>query len=171
MEVKELTIEEQLKIDEGSRLTIYKDTEGKYTIGIGHLISNNPNIPKTQAITLLDKELNRSTQGRITPSEQSYLFTQDLAAVQTGIAHSSFYSVYQGLLDPVRQSAIQNMCFQLGILGVSKFRKMWAAIAKGDYSQAAKEGLDSTWFKQTPNRARRVMETLRTASTSHYPTK
>lgn len=168
--MKNLSIEEQLKIDEGSRLTIYKDTEGKYTIGVGHLISNNPNIPKTQAIALLDKELNRSTQGRITPSEQSYLFSKDLVAVQTGIAHSSLYSVYQGL-DPVRQSAIQNMCFQLGILGVSKFRKMWAALARQDYQTAYKEGLDSNWFKQTPNRARRVMETLRTASTSHYPTK
>lgn len=163
-----LRIEQQLVIDEGSKLTIYKDTEGKYTIAIGHLISNNPNITRNQAIALLDKELNRSTQGNITASEQSYLFSKDLAAVQTGIAHSSFYSVYQGL-DPVRQSAIQNMCFQLGILGVSKFKKMWAALARGDYSQAAKEGLDSNWFKQTPNRSRRVMTTLRTGSTSHYP--
>lgn len=171
MEVQIKTIEEQLKIDEGSRLTIYKDTEGKYTIGIGHLISNNPNITKPQAIALLDKELSTyATNGRITPAEQSYLFRKDLAAVQTGIAHSSFYSVYQGL-DQVRQSAIQNMCFQLGVLGVSKFRKMWAALARQDYQTAYKEGLDSTWFKQTPNRARRVMETLRTGSTQHYPTK
>lgn len=163
-----LRIEQQLVIDEGSRLTIYKDTEGKYTIGIGHLISNNPSTTRTQAIALLDKELNRSTQGTITPLEQSNLFRKDLAAVQTGIAHSSFGAVYRGL-DPVRQSAIQNMCFQLGILGVSKFKKMWAALARGDYSQAAKEGLDSNWFKQTPNRSKRVMTTLRTASTSHYP--
>lgn len=168
--MKNLSIEEQLRYDEGCKLTIYRDTERKWTIAIGHLISNNPNIPKTQAIALLDKELNRSTQGRITPSEQSYLFTQDLAAVQTGIAHSSFYSVYQGL-DQVRKNAIQNMCFQLGVLGVSKFRKMWAALARQDYQAAYKEGLDSTWFKQTPNRARRVMTTLRTGSTQHYPTK
>ncbi|WP_288212563.1 glycoside hydrolase family protein [uncultured Aeromonas sp.] len=168
--MKNLSIEEQLRYDEGCKLTIYRDTEGKYTIGVGHLISNNPNIPKTQAIALLDKELNRSTQGRITPAEQSYLFHKDLVAVQTGIAHSSFDAVYEQL-DQVRQSAIQNMCFQLGILGVSKFRKMWAALARQDYQTAYKEGLDSTWFKQTPNRARRVMETLRTASTSHYPTK
>lgn len=168
--MKNLSIEEQLKIDEGSRLTIYKDTEGKYTVGIGHLISNNPNIPKNQAIALLDKELNRSTQGRITPAEQSYLFHKDLVAVQTGIAHSSFYGVYQGLV-PVRQSAIQNMCFQLGILGVSKFHKMWAALARQDYQTAYKEGLDSNWNRQTPNRARRVMTTLLAGSTQHYPTK
>ncbi|MDX7833843.1 glycoside hydrolase family protein [Aeromonas caviae] len=168
--MKELTIEEMLKYDEGYKLEVYFDHLGYPTCGIGHLIKRDSAISKTQAIALLDKELNRNTQGRITASECSYLFRKDLAAVQTGIAHSSFYGVYQGL-DPVRQSSIQNMCFQLGILGASKFRKMWAALAKGDYSQAAKEGLDSNWFKQTPNRARRVMETLRTGSTQHYPTK
>ncbi|MEI4979571.1 glycoside hydrolase family protein [Aeromonas caviae] len=168
--MKELTIEEMLKYDEGYKLEVYFDHLGYPTCGIGHLIKRDSTISKTQAIALLDKELNRNTQGRITPAEQSYLFHKDLAAVQTGIAHSSFYGVYQGL-DLVRKSAIQNMCFQLGILGVSKFRKMWAALARQDYQTAYKEGLDSTWFKQTPNRARRVMETLRTASTSHYPTK
>ncbi|MDX7787398.1 glycoside hydrolase family protein [Aeromonas caviae] len=168
--MKELTIEEMLKYDEGYKLEVYFDHLGYPTCGIGHLIKRDSAISKTQAIALLDKELNRNTQGRITPAEQSYLFRKDLAAVQTGIAHSSFYGVYQGL-DPVRKSAIQNMCFQLGVLGVSKFRKMWAALARQDYQTAYKEGLDSNWFKQTPNRARRVMTTLRTASTSHYPTK
>lgn len=166
--MKNLSIEEQLRYDEGCKLTIYRDTERKWTIGIGYLISNNPNIPKTQAIALLDKELNRSTQGSITSSEASYLFAQDLAAVQTGIAHSSFYGVYQ-TLDAVRQSSIQNMCFQLGVLGVSKFKKMFAALARQDYQTAYKEGLNSLWARQVPNRSRRVMTTLRTGSTSHYP--
>ncbi|WP_139737516.1 glycoside hydrolase family protein [Aeromonas caviae] len=163
-----LRIEQQLVIDEGSKLTIYKDTEGKYTIAIGHLISNNPNITRTQAIALLDKELNRSTQGTITPLEQSNLFRKDLAAVQKGITQASFYGVYKGL-DPVRQSAIQNMVFNLGVAGTAKFKKMFAALAKGDYESASKEGLNSLWARQVPNRAKRVMETLRTGSTGHYP--
>ncbi|MGY3856864.1 glycoside hydrolase family protein [Aeromonas intestinalis] len=169
--MKNLSIEEQLKIDEGSSLTIYKDAKGYWTVGIGHLIKLDSTILREEAIRLLDKELSTyATRGRITPSECSYLFQKDLAAVKKGIESSSFYAVYQQL-DPVRQSAIQNMCFQLGIAGVSKFRKMWAALTKHDYQTAYREGLDSTWFKQTPNRARRVMETLRTGSTQHYPTK
>ncbi len=163
-----LRIEQQLVQDEGSKLTIYKDTEGKHTIGIGHLISNNPNITRNQAIALLDKELNRSTQGTITPLEQSNLFRKDLAAVQKGITQASFYGVYKGL-DPVRQSAIQNMVFNLGVAGTAKFKKMFAALAKGDYESASKEGLNSLWARQVPNRAKRVMETLRTGSTGHYP--
>ncbi|MFQ2530708.1 glycoside hydrolase family protein [Aeromonas caviae] len=163
-----LRIEQQLVQDEGSKLSIYKDTEGKYTIGIGHLISNKPSTTRTQAIALLDKELNRSTQGTITPLEQSNLFRKDLAAVQKGITQASFYGLYKGL-DPVRQSAIQNMVFNLGVAGVSKFKKMFAALAKGDYESASKEGLNSLWARQVPNRAKRVMETLRTGSTGHYP--
>ena len=168
--MKELTIEEMLKYDEGYKLEVYFDHLGYPTCGIGHLIKRDSTISKAQAIALLDKELNRSTQGRITPAEQTYLFRKDLAAVQTGIAHSSFGAVYRGL-DPVRQSAIQNMCFQLGIRGVEKFRKMWTALAKGDYESASKEGLNSLWARQVPNRSKRVMETLRTGSTQHYPTK
>lgn len=165
--MKNLTIQEQLRIDEGYKLTIYKDTEGFYTVGIGHLIKRDSTISKVQAIALLDKELNRSTQGSITASEASYLFSKDLVKVQKGIASSSFGAVYKGL-DEVRQSAIENMVFQLGTAGVSAFKKMWAAISKQDYETAYKEGLDSKWFKQTPNRSKRIMQTLRTGSTKHY---
>ncbi|WP_429179247.1 glycoside hydrolase family protein [Aeromonas salmonicida] len=165
--MKNLTIQEQLRIDEGCKLTIYKDTEGFYTVGIGHLIKRDSTISKAQAIALLDKELNRSTQGSITASEASYLFSKDLVKVQNGIASSSFGTVYKGL-DEVRQSAIENLCFNLGVAGASKFKKMFAALAKGDYEGAAKEGLNSLWARQVPNRSKRVMQTLRTGSTKHY---
>lgn len=36
--MKSLSIEEQLMIDEGYKLTVYRDTEGFYAVGIGHLI-------------------------------------------------------------------------------------------------------------------------------------
>ncbi|MCR3907542.1 glycoside hydrolase family protein [Aeromonas hydrophila] len=169
--MKNLSIEEQLMIDEGYKLTVYRDTEGFYTVGIGHLIKRDSTISKPHAIALLEQELKTvlTPEGRITPSECSYLFKKDLALVQKGIESSSFGAVYRGL-DPVRQSAIQNMCFQLGTAGVSAFKKMWAAISKGDYEQAYKEGLNSKWFRQTPNRSKRVMQILRTGSTGHYPT-
>lgn len=164
------TIEEQLKYDEGYKLTMYRDTEGYWTVGIGHLIVRDSTVSKVRAIEILSRELLSpiAPDGRITPSEASYLFQKDLAAVKRGIESSSFYAVYKQL-DSVRQSAIQNMCFQFGIRGVSLFRRMWAAIAVGNWNEAYRQGLDSTWFKQTPNRAKRVMETLRTSSTAHYP--
>lgn len=156
-----------IRYDEGSKLVLYKDTEGYWTIGIGHLIKRDSTISKAQASILLDKELGVPTQGRITPSEQSYLFAKDLAAVNQGIAGSSFYSVYKSL-DSIRQAAIQSMCFQLGVLGVSAFRKMWAALHAQDWKEAHRQALDSKWNKQTPNRAKRVAAVLLTGTFYSY---
>jgi len=53
------------------------------------------------------------------------------------------------------------MCFQLGVTGVSKFKNMINSLYKKDYNSAYTHGLDSNWYKQTPNRAIRVMTTLK----------
>ena len=37
-----MNIFEMLRIDEGCKLDLYKDTEGYWTIGIGQLITKNP---------------------------------------------------------------------------------------------------------------------------------
>ena len=55
------------------------------------------------------------------------------------------------------------MVFQLGKTGVSKFRNMWSALkdeTPPNYKKAAAEMLDSRWAKQTPNRAKRMSDTM-----------
>ncbi len=59
------------------------------------------------------------------------------------------------------QEVIANMAYQLGVGGVLEFKKMWAALKKGDYQKAADEMLDSKWATQTPNRAKRLAEIMR----------
>jgi lysozyme len=54
------------------------------------------------------------------------------------------------------------MVFQMGASGVSKFRKMLAALDKKDYDLAATEMLDSRWHEQTPKRAQRLALQMRT---------
>jgi lysozyme len=164
-----LSIEKQLSIDEGKELTIYFDTENYPTIGIGHLIKRQK-ISRDMAIKLLDSELGRSTKGTISDSECSLLFGYDLANVHRSIRHSSFYDSYMGL-DPVRKSAIENMVFQMGATGVSQFKNMWAAIRAQEWGLAYGNGKDSRWYRQTKNRAERVLQTLRTGSTAHYPSR
>ncbi|MGU5759778.1 glycoside hydrolase family protein [Aeromonas hydrophila] len=169
MNTSKLSIERQLQYDEGLKLVLYRDIENKWTVGIGHLVSNDPSISKSQAITKLEQELKTelTPEGRITHSEASWLFQRDLLKVQNGITQASFYAVYERL-DDIRKSSIQNMCFQLGISGVSQFKKMWNFLSSGNYEAAAVEGLNSKWARQTPNRARRVMQTLRTGRTDQY---
>ena len=61
-----------------------------------------------------------------------------------------------------RKRALANMCFQLGADGLSKFKRMIAAIFDENWEQAAIEALDSKWAKQdTPRRAQKVATMLR----------
>ena len=61
----------------------------------------------------------------------------------------------------VVQEVILNMCYQLGITGVSKFRKAISALQEGDWDEAANEMLDSLWARQTPNRAKELSDIVR----------
>lgn len=160
-----MTLYEMLRFDEGEKLQVYKDTEGYWTIGIGHLLTKNPS--KEQAIACLDKELNRVTSGVISKSESEQLFNQDTSRALQDISRSELSSIYIQMNGP-RRAALVNLTFQLGLAGVLKFRKMIQYLKVGNYEAAADEGLDSKWARQTPNRARRVTEVIRTGTFSSY---
>jgi lysozyme len=53
------------------------------------------------------------------------------------------------------------MSFQLGIAGLLKFKSTLAFIEAGDYENAATNMLKSLWAKQTPQRAKRLAEQMR----------
>ena len=64
----------------------------------------------------------------------------------------------------VVQEVILNMCYQLGVTGVSKFRRAISALQEGDWDEAANEMLDSLWARQTPNRAKELSNIVRNQS-------
>jgi len=53
------------------------------------------------------------------------------------------------------------MVFQLGVGGVSKFKKFLANLSTKTYHLAADEMLDSRWAKQTPMRAEKLSYIIR----------
>ena len=60
-------------------------------------------------------------------------------------------------LDEVRQCALANIAYQLGINGLLKFKKALAAMERRDWNNAYSELLDSKWAKiDTPARAHRI---------------
>ena len=61
----------------------------------------------------------------------------------------------------VVQMVTINMCYQMGVSGVMKFKKALAAMEKGQWDIAADELLDSRWAKQTPNRANELADLIR----------
>ncbi len=60
----------------------------------------------------------------------------------------------------VRHAVLVCMSFQLGHAGLMAFKNMWAAIAREDYTTAAREMLASRWARQTPGRAKRMAELM-----------
>lgn len=119
---------EDLKHDEGFRGNPYTDTEGYLTIGYGTKLP----LSRKEAEVLLKMRLDETIED-----------------VNSRLSHLN-----------IRKEAwdiLYNMAYQLGVGGLLKFKKMLKALEKQDYETAAKEGLDSLWARQTPNRARRLM--------------
>jgi|TARA_R110002073_G_scaffold47737_1_gene129031 lysozyme len=69
------------------------------------------------------------------------------------------------------KSVLMEMCYQLGVTGVSKFKKALKAMEDGDWEKAADEMLDSKWAKQTPNRAKEMSNIIRSLYEEESSTK
>tara|TARA_R100000808_G_scaffold22948_1_gene50374 strand:- start:570 stop:992 length:423 start_codon:yes stop_codon:yes gene_type:complete len=127
---------EAIKHHEGFVEHVYDDSLGIPTIGYGFAIKDlilDEDIAEEILIRKLEK-LKRNANSR-------FKWLEDM---------------------PVEvQEVIVNMCYQLGVTGVSKFRKAISALQEGDWNEAADEMLDSLWAKQTPNRATELSNIVR----------
>jgi hypothetical protein len=70
------------------------------------------------------------------------------------------------------QLGTQNMVYQLGPTSFMGFKNMVQALKqdKVDWGSVADHGFDSKWANQTPNRAKRVTDLIRSADTWKPPT-
>jgi lysozyme len=132
-------LRQELLRDEGFIPHAYKDSEGYLTIGIGRLIDKriNGGISKSEAMILLNNDLQIS----IMELETNFDWFTDL--------------------NDTRQRAIVNMCFNLGLTKLMKFKNMLSAIERQDFDEAADEALDSKWAIQVGARAERIAEMIR----------
>ncbi len=96
----------------------------------------------------------------ITEEEAEVLLVDELKE-----AAQDFISIYRDCgenINDVRTEALINMCFNLGKTKMLKFRKMNAAIHRGDWMEAAYQARDSVWYKQVGKRAQRIVKELAT---------
>lgn len=121
--------------NEGFRAKPYKDSVGKWTVGHGWCLEDRP-ITHAESLWFLN--------GRLKKLEAT------LAARYT----------FWAKLSNVRRGVLIEMSYQLGVTGLSKFKKMLSAIRSQKYSLASQEGLTSKWAIQTPLRAKRLMQIL-----------
>lgn len=130
-----MDLRSQLLRDEGMRRTMYRDSRGIATIGVGHNLS----VPLSDAaITqILDDDIRAHTA----ELEARWPFIQTLP-------------------DSPRRAALLNMTFNLGVGGLLKFVQMLPAIEAGDWATAARAALASDWAKQVGDRALRIARQL-----------
>lgn len=127
----------QLQRHEGVRLKPYTDTVGKLTIGVGR--------------NLTDRGLSHD--------EVDVLLANDIEIAQRDCERT--FSWFASL-DSVRQCAIVNLCFNLGLTRLLTFQHALSAMAMEDYALAAEEFFDSKWARQVGQRAVEVTEQIRT---------
>ena len=122
---------EMLRKHEGVETHAYKCTSGKLTIGCGR------NIDQAGGLGLSQDEID-------------YLLTNDIKRVTAELEKAfPWFSV----LDEVRRHALIDLCFNLGLTRLMRFRLALRAMENQDYETASKEFLHSKWAKQVGTRS------------------
>lgn len=70
--------------------------------------------------------------------------------------------------NPARSDILYSMAYQLGVDGLAAFKNTLVLISNGNFTSASNEMLKSLWAKQTPKRAQRHAEVMRTGSYDAY---
>ena len=128
---------ETLRRHEGVKNTLYKCTSDKWTIGVGRNLED---------VGLSEEEIDM-------------LLLNDIVRTKELMDD---YIPWHSDLDKVRQEALINFVFNVGIGTTMKFKNAMAALEAHDYDTAAAEMLDSNWAKQVGNRAIEVTEMIKT---------
>lgn len=129
-------LEKQLAIDEGRRPLIYLDSVGKWTGGVGRNLVDRP----------------------FSDDEIDLMLKNDIAIVEKELDKRL---PWWRQMTPARQSALANMCFNLGINRLLGFEKTLTHMRAGEYHDAAREMLASKWARQVGNRAIRLSALMR----------
>ena len=138
----------QLRGDEGSQATVYRDSLGLWTLRVGRLV--DPSKPGAG----------------LRPAEIDMLLANDVKDRIDALAQRLPWIAE---LDEARQGVLLNMSFQLGVAGLLGFVNTLALVKAGRWEEAARGMLASKWAQQTPNRAGRLAQQMRTGEWQFAP--
>ena len=154
----ELTIDRIIR-HEGYSSHVYLDSKGYLSIGYGttvgkvaasveKLIRDFPGQLHSKGVGLTKQQARGLVEDRLSKIEIELLKAQPVLAK----------------LDFARDGVVIEMAYQLGVAGLLKFKRMWAALGSEDYELAADEMLDSDWAKQTRERAEELAAIMRSGA-------
>jgi len=146
------TLLDKLIEHEGMVLTVYQDTLGIDTIGIGRNLKDR-GISKEELDAMDIPNMDVIYKYGISEADARYLAKNDVQIVEKELL-SAHPCVAE--LDAVRQLVLIDMAFNMGVPRLRKFKKMWAAVHEKDFQTAAKEMLDSRWAVQVKSRSHKL---------------
>ena len=138
-------LQKEIMFSEGVKYEIYRCSEGYPTAGIGHLI------------TEWDEEyFDKPVGTKVTEEQVAKWFMADLS-----VAINDMNQFTEGMnVDENVRECVTEMAFQLGLPRLNKFKKFKQALLDNDIKTAQAEMKDSLWYRQTTNRADRLIEKL-----------
>ena len=123
---------ERVAKNEGFRSKVYKCSEGVDTFGHG--------------LTYITEE------------ESLHILTSRISQLHLKLLDAQKW--YKNL-PPEIQGVMIEMCFQMGVSGTMKFKRMLANMKEKDWKGAADEMKDSLWYRQTPGRCEELAQIVR----------
>ena len=143
---QEIADDEGVKLNEDGQHIIYLDHLALPTCGIGHLIVEG------------DDEYGQPVGTVVSDERVRHLFARDCAVMMEDC--KVLYPDFDDLPEDC-QHIICNMMFNMGRPRLSKFKGMKAGVDARDWNRAADEMVDSRWYDQVTNRAKRLVARMR----------
>ena len=123
--------------DEGRKLRIYTDSVGKVSCGIGHNL----------------------TDDGISAAVCDLMYAEDSADT---IAALDVHLPWWQHLNPIRQRALANICYNIGIADLMTFGTFLSLLQAEMYEAAANDLAATKWHRQVGARAIRIENMIRT---------
>ena len=139
-------LRQELAEDEGCKYEVYLDHLALPTLGIGHLIVED------------DPEHGQPVGTPVSEERVRQVFALDIASTLDEC--QVLYPDFDDLPEEC-QLIIANMMFNMGRPRLSKFKGMKAGVDARDWNRAADEMVDSRWYDQLTNHAKRLVARMR----------
>lgn len=162
-----------LRIEEAFRPWPYRCTRGVWTLGYGTAIEWGTladTLDALEAEGALSASPSPGYRGpgpepmRINAGLAESLMRRRVSADAAALSGRPWFDAQT----PERRAILLAMAYQMGLADLSLFRLTIRALEIGDHAEAAREMLRSRWALQTPARARRQAEAMRTGDLGQW---
>ena len=137
-------LKKDIMFEEGVKYEVYNDHLGYKTFGVGHLCRATDPENEMEVGTPVSKE------------RVDECFEVDL---YVAINYSEKFCERMQVDDNIKE-CVTHIVFLLGLPRINKFRNFKQALVDGDIAKAQEEMKDSLWYRQTTNRAERLIEKM-----------